>query len=53
MSISETTVSEYRKRIRRRLGLHSTAELAACARMAERDVSTYSSIGKRRFPVVS
>jgi len=31
MFISETTVSEYRKRIRRRLGLHSTGELAACA----------------------
>lgn len=31
MSISETTVSEYRKRICRRLGLHSTAELAVCA----------------------
>jgi len=31
MVISETTVSEYRKRICRKLGLHSTGELAACA----------------------
>lgn len=29
--ISNTTVSEYRKRICRKLGLHSTGELAACA----------------------
>ena len=31
MIISETTVSEYRKRICRKLGLHSTGELVACA----------------------
>lgn len=31
MSVTHTTVSEYRKRICVRLGLHSTAELAACS----------------------
>ena len=31
LSISVTTVSEYRKRICSKLGLHSTAELVACA----------------------
>ncbi len=30
LCISETTVSEYRKRICKKLALHSTAELAAC-----------------------
>lgn len=31
MSISESTVSEYRKRVCRKLGLHTTVTLAACA----------------------
>lgn len=31
LSVSEATVSEYRKRLCRKLGLHSTGELAACA----------------------
>lgn len=48
--VSEATVSEYRKRICRRLGLHSTAELAACAvgRLSGTCRQAASSINARR-----
>jgi len=45
MSISESTVSEHRKRISRRLDLHSTVELAACG------VGQLSGICRRHEPL--